>query len=669
MKMKTVLLLSLILLAAGGSAFAQGPNNARMLSTPNSQTGTTYTFVPADTTRVTTFNNASPVAVSLPNGATFGFGPGTMLSVVNVGAGSVTITCSICTINGAATLILSQNQGADLYGGYGAPAVNYIALSSPAGSNIAILNASNAFTGNNTQKNSDAVRFVDAGNPQGWAGGDPGAWINSAEADLPSTGGVIDARGLTGAQTLTTGIVFTKKTRLLLGAGTYTGPSSGDEISVQGGVGAFNQGTCIVGLGQNITILQPVTTAQAHGIHFTPTNNGNTGYCVEDLAIEDSTQGGTTRTAGAGIFADANVSPAQNSIGLIQNVVIGFMFNGIFLNRPITTAIVRSEVVSSKSDGVVLQGDGTTVTLVNVFSHSSGRHDFAQHGVNAVDYINSSAQGAIGDGIHIDRQSGTSGNQAVGTNILGHDIEVEGGKGIYCLDCVGLNITGVNLQNNVGDGIHIDGGRGVSLGGGQVKGSTGCGIDVTTSATPLFPAIIINQGTQLVGNIGGNECGAALGTAYDSFGYDGSAVYRINREIQLGPGGNTTPLTFGENTPPAGLAGSDRCYGDSTQHALECNYNNGGYFPQTQTIGRGSVAMTTALIGSGACGTTVTATATGAATTDRIAWSWAGAIGANPGVLILQTWPTSGNVNFEYCNPTAAGITPSAATLNWEVVR
>ncbi len=128
--------------------FAQ-VNNARMLSTPNAQSGTTYSFVAADTTRVVTFSNASPVAATLPNGATLGFGAGTMLSVVNLGAGQVTITCSSCTINGAATLVLSQNQGADIYGGVGATAVNYAAVPSPSG-NVALLNAANTWSALNT---------------------------------------------------------------------------------------------------------------------------------------------------------------------------------------------------------------------------------------------------------------------------------------------------------------------------------------------------------------------------------------------------------------------------------------------------------------------------------------------------------------------------------------
>ena len=109
------------------------------------------------------------------------------------------------------------------------------------------------------------------------------------------------------------------------------------------------------------------------------------------------------------------------------------------------------------------------------------------------------------------------------------------------------------------------------------------------------------------------------------------------------------------------------------------NYGGGpGFFtttlpgvnaPLTATIASGTAAMTTALIGAGACGTTVTVSASGVLTTDTITHSFAAAVGANPGLLILNIWPTANNVNFEYCNPTTAGVTPTAATLNWRVVR
>lgn len=71
----------------------------------------------------------------------------------------------------------------------------------------------------------------------------------------------------------------------------------------------------------------------------------------------------------------------------------------------------------------------------------------------------------------------------------------------------------------------------------------------------------------------------------------------------------------------------------------------------------------------GSCGTTVTVAATGVTTTDSISWAFNAAPAANPAELVVSSWPTAGNVNFQYCNPTAASVTPNAATLNWRVVR
>jgi hypothetical protein len=87
------------------------------------------------------------------------------------------------------------------------------------------------------------------------------------------------------------------------------------------------------------------------------------------------------------------------------------------------------------------------------------------------------------------------------------------------------------------------------------------------------------------------------------------------------------------------------------------------------TIASGTAVMTTALIASGAVGATVTVAASGVLATDVIAWSFNAAPAANPAELIVSAWPTAGNVNFQYANPTAAGITPNAATLNWKVIR
>jgi hypothetical protein len=86
-----------------------------MLNGVNYQLGTSYTFTAADGVRLTSFSNASAISVSLPNGQNTGFQAGSIISLTNVGAGTVTITCSGCTINGGSTLSVTSNQSADLY--------------------------------------------------------------------------------------------------------------------------------------------------------------------------------------------------------------------------------------------------------------------------------------------------------------------------------------------------------------------------------------------------------------------------------------------------------------------------------------------------------------------------------------------------------------------------
>lgn len=75
----------------------------------NAQTGTSYTFLAGDQGKLVTFNNASSIAVSLP-GATGDFGSGWNAIAQNIGAGTVTITAALGTINGSATLTLAPGQ-------------------------------------------------------------------------------------------------------------------------------------------------------------------------------------------------------------------------------------------------------------------------------------------------------------------------------------------------------------------------------------------------------------------------------------------------------------------------------------------------------------------------------------------------------------------------------
>ena len=77
----------------------------------NAQTGTTYTVQASDRGKLITFNNASSVAVTLPQANTAGFDESFYCEFANIGAGVVTITPTVSTINSRANVVLYQGCG------------------------------------------------------------------------------------------------------------------------------------------------------------------------------------------------------------------------------------------------------------------------------------------------------------------------------------------------------------------------------------------------------------------------------------------------------------------------------------------------------------------------------------------------------------------------------
>lgn len=117
--------------APGGIAALQSSADIGYLSTQlginavNAQTGTSYTVLASDKSKLITFANSGSVAVTLPQGIG-GFAAPFSFQVVNYGSGTVTITPSTSTINhGAATLVLTTGQGAGILTD---PSGNYQAL-------------------------------------------------------------------------------------------------------------------------------------------------------------------------------------------------------------------------------------------------------------------------------------------------------------------------------------------------------------------------------------------------------------------------------------------------------------------------------------------------------------------------------------------------------------
>lgn len=155
-----------------------------------------------------------------------------------------------------------------------------------------------------------------------------------------------------------------------------------------------------------------------------------------------------------------------------------------------------------------------------------------------------------------------------------------------------------------------------------------------------------------------NFSGATSTNFVSVSGTSGVALYDVNNDGSA----VTTSLVNSTFTGPLTEIGTQAFNGSARSIAV--NGLNSGLI-----ISNGTATMTTTLIAAGACGTTVTVPATGILTTDAIIFSFNAAPAANPGELVISSWPTAGNVNFQYCNPTAASVTPNAATLNWKVVR
>lgn len=97
----------------------------------------------------------------------------------------------------------------------------------------------------------------------------------------------------------------------------------------------------------------------------------------------------------------------------------------------------------------------------------------------------------------------------------------------------------------------------------------------------------------------------------------------------------------------------------------------------TQTIASGqTVIPVTALAGNTCDSSATTATATGGATTDSVAVTYAsdptgvtGYGGGTAGGITISAWITSNTFNFKRCNQTSSSVTPGALSVNWRITR
>lgn len=80
----------------------------------NAQTGTSYTYLTGDRGKLVSHSNAAAIAGTLAQAGSTGFPSGWWMDVQNTGAGTLTITPTTSTVDGAATLALTTGQGTRL---------------------------------------------------------------------------------------------------------------------------------------------------------------------------------------------------------------------------------------------------------------------------------------------------------------------------------------------------------------------------------------------------------------------------------------------------------------------------------------------------------------------------------------------------------------------------
>jgi hypothetical protein len=200
-----------------------------------------------------------------------------------------------------------------------------------------------------------------------------------------------------------------------------------------------------------------------------------------------------------------------------------------------------------------------------------------------------------------------------------------------------------------------------------VSYATGGSVDLSTLAPtpaqmPAYSLVDIFQNQ----TIGGNKTFTGNTTLGGATTISSTATYTGSTSDPTGTAGMTNYRTdlfrprFFDGTSWHSIPGTD------TADTLSGKSTAAG--PLTGTVASGTAAMPTAALGSGACSSVVTVSAPGVISSDAIIMSPTSVTTPN-GYLGLNSFSSTNNVNFLYCNGTAASQTPAAETLNWRVVR
>jgi hypothetical protein len=252
------------------------------------------------------------------------------------------------------------------------------------------------------------IRFADQ-----FPGADAGAKIAAAIADLPATGGTVDARGLVGAQAASATIALNKPVTLLLGAITLTGGTAANPV-----IAVTSELVTIRGIGRASQIQ---TTGNNDGITVNVSGVTQPQSAVEISDLLLSGPGGGT---GTGIKHTHGRSTVYRNLSLLTFGQDGFYISGSTAASTNSNAL-RLDGIQARSNGrygIYITGDNAGVgTWTNI--------DCTNNGTGQL-FIDSRSNFITG--VHLDNETAAStfslrfGPNAIINRVHGY---VEGGTG------------------------------------------------------------------------------------------------------------------------------------------------------------------------------------------------------------------------------------------------
>lgn len=243
------------------------------------------------------------------------------LQATNANITNLTVATLTSTTNNVVTSVVSGNE---TVGGTlqvtGATTLNSGTLNGSFGGNPTLsgnllISGTLGVTGVASFKNLEQVRYADQ-----FSGADMGAKIAAAIADLPTSGGIVDATSFQGTQSAAATINVNKPCLVKIGAATL-------QLSGSPGINLSNTGAALIGLGPGASFLQ-VNSGTNDAIQSNAINVMAKGFSINSAVAR--TSGAAIRCKGGnGVYEDFTIDKTFNGIQITDSLS-GASGNNVF---------------------------------------------------------------------------------------------------------------------------------------------------------------------------------------------------------------------------------------------------------------------------------------------------------------------------------------------------